>query len=140
MCKPPGHPVRNFALLPGILAGGLILFSWTATGPAAEAVKPLNRSISASRQFIIYSPESKNRLRLSSQVDDTATLWRETLGLPKEWKTPVILNFPDAPGRSREARRTTSWSMCSPGNRMRIRTPRWAALRSVFTVSESGTK
>lgn len=82
-----------------------ILTSYSAI--AAE-VKPLGRTVSSSRQFIIYSEDSSNRLKLSALADGSATLWRDWLGLKKEWKYPIILNFPSNPkNRSREPIRTT---------------------------------
>lgn len=80
----------------------------TSYSAMAAEVKPLGRTVSSSRQFIIYSEDSSSRLKLSALADESAKLWREWAGIKKEWKYPIILNFPANPkNRPREPIRTT---------------------------------
>ena len=100
LLRPPGRLLRQIGF-------GLLL---TAAVPAsgAEAAKPLNRSISPSRQFVVYAADSRIRLRLTTQTDDAAALWRDWTGLKKEWQTPIILSLADsAKGRPRTGIRTS---------------------------------
>lgn len=97
-------PPRRFLWPFGL--GLLLIAAFPVQGE--EVAKPLNRSISPSRQFVVYADNSRIRLRLTSQADDAATLWRDWTGYPKEWKTPIILNLADgSKGRVRPAIRTS---------------------------------
>ena len=112
MCRLPGRriPKRRWAGFVGLPLMGfaLTLMGFALPTDAAEAVKPLGRTISASRQFVIYAEDTGARLKLSAMADEAATVWREWLGVKKEWKYPIILNFPPNPkGRPRDAFRTT---------------------------------
>ncbi|HEY5792044.1 MAG TPA: hypothetical protein VIS74_02020, partial [Chthoniobacterales bacterium] len=115
MSKSSGPPTPNPASIgsPRIRLAGLLglLFLTAATAWPATVVKPLkplNRSVSPSRQFVVYCADAKIRLPLTALADDAAVQWQDWLGEKESWKTPIILNFPeDARGRARPGVRTT---------------------------------
>jgi len=63
--------------------------------PAAPVVTPtpapLQRSTSASRQFIIYHSDGSLRGKLARKVEDIKTDWLKTLQITDEWKYPIVL-------------------------------------------------
>lgn len=75
-------PIAIFLLLP--------LLAVAAPSPT-PAPTPLPRSTSASKQFIIYHPDNKERLNLSTRADAVRGAWAERLGLADEWKWPIII-------------------------------------------------
>jgi hypothetical protein len=82
---------------------------------------------------------------MSKLVEPTETISRSTtssllciiVGTYSWISTPAISRSPHV---AFEASFTVSESMCSPGSRMRMRTPRWRAAISALLISSSGTK
>ena len=62
------------------------------------AAAPLERSVSASRQFVIYGVTAELRGAVADLAEKTKTDLLKVLQQPDDWKTPVILNlqFPQA--------------------------------------------
>ncbi|MEO8045260.1 MAG: hypothetical protein ABI674_10180 [Spartobacteria bacterium] len=83
-----------------LLALGLILCLTTGSAPAAG--KP--RSISTSRQFIVYGADVRVRGAMCDLAERTKSNLLRILGQRDSWRTPLIVNldypranFPDAP-------------------------------------------
>ncbi len=54
------------------------------------------RSISSSRQFIIYCPDVRVRLAVTGFVETAKSAVLETLGLADSWKLPIVVNLQPA--------------------------------------------
>lgn len=74
----------------GRLAALLLVIMWSGF-PAYSA--PLARSVSPSRQFIIYGGTLPLRGAMSDLVEDTKEHLLRTLQRKDEWKVPIILNL-----------------------------------------------
>lgn len=77
----------SLAALFGVMAALL------ATPCAAEPVNFSQRSVSTSRQFIIYCPDTGLRLAVSGYVETAKASVLETLGLRDHWKLPIVVNL-----------------------------------------------
>ena len=65
---------------------------------------PLERSVSVSRQFVVYGPSAQLRAGMCDFAERTKKKLLTLLQQPDEWKTPIVLyvqapqaNLPDAP-------------------------------------------
>ncbi|HRJ73966.1 MAG TPA: hypothetical protein PLS03_17215 [Terrimicrobiaceae bacterium] len=69
---------------------GLLLASaasmWAQTPPA-----PLKRTVSTSRQFVVYHPDNLVRYRLARAAEDAKREWLAAFRLEDEWKSPIVL-------------------------------------------------
>ncbi len=54
---------------------------------------PLERSVSASRQFVIYQADGTIRAKIARKVEDIKTEWLKTLQMKDEWKSPIIVQL-----------------------------------------------
>lgn len=62
------------------------------TVPAPTPV-PLQRSISVSRQFIVYYQDKTVRSRLVRKLEDIKEHWRSRLAIRDDWKAPIIVRL-----------------------------------------------
>jgi hypothetical protein len=61
----------------------------------AAALPALERSVSVSRQFVVYSSDARVRAALCSVAERTKATLLAFLQLPDQWKTPIVINaFP----------------------------------------------
>ena len=51
------------------------------------------RTISVSQQFIVYYSDRIVRSRLARKAEDIKANWLRVMGLPDEWKTPIIVQM-----------------------------------------------
>lgn len=63
--------------------------------PAQAKVAALlaQRTVSASRQFIIFCPDPEARSRVAGFVEEVKTCLLELLGAPDSWKAPILLTL-----------------------------------------------
>jgi len=77
----------------------LSLSLWMALGlfllpaPPVRAFDFLQRSISKSAQFIVYSPDVRLRLAVTGYAETAKQDVLETLGLGDHWKFPIVINL-----------------------------------------------
>lgn len=78
-------------------AGYLLLISLLAVAPVTTAVPP-ERSISASRQFIVYGTELRVRGAICDLAEQTKRDLLRVLDQRDEWATPIVINaqYPQA--------------------------------------------
>jgi len=87
----------------------------------------------------------RRKERLSKLVEPTDTSSSSTI-ITLQWNIVGLYSAMTAPAaskgpqRAREAPRTVSLSMCSPGTAMRSLTPRFIASTRALVTSSSGTK
>jgi hypothetical protein len=78
----------------GLLLAGPV---WAQQKKAEKAPSPtptpaaLQRSTSASRQFIIYHSDGTVRGRIARKVEDIKSQWLKSLQMTDEWKLPIVL-------------------------------------------------
>lgn len=53
----------------------------------------MQRSVSVSRQFVIYQGDGTVRSRVARKVEDIKTEWLRTLKLEDSWKSPIIVQM-----------------------------------------------
>ena len=75
-----------------VVWSGLILFALGKTGHGA----PLERSVSPSRQFVIYGANAAMRGAVSELAEQTKTNLLALLRQPDRWKTPIVVNLQTA--------------------------------------------
>ncbi|MDQ6912399.1 MAG: hypothetical protein M3128_05930 [Verrucomicrobiota bacterium] len=65
---------------------------------ASLAAAPLERSISISRQFIVYGPDARLRAAVCDVAEQTKTSALHLLGERDAWKTPIVIDahYPEA--------------------------------------------
>lgn len=90
----------------------LALLTLLSTGPtavlnvaSAQSIPSVKqRSISLSRQFIVYCPDSTLRSAVASYVETAKSHVLDTLGLPDTWRIPIVISMvppsTTAPNRS----------------------------------------
>jgi hypothetical protein len=61
--------------------------------PAWAAIDTLQRSLSTSKQFVVYCPDVRLRLSVVSFVETAKHEVLETLGLGDHWQIPIIVNL-----------------------------------------------
>ncbi len=73
----------------------LSLFAGLPSAPALDAVssKFARRSVSSSRQFIIYCPDARLRLAVTGYVETAKAAVLGTLGMGDHWKIPIVINM-----------------------------------------------
>ncbi len=76
------------------LLAGLLLFPTAAALAALDLPK---RSLSSSRQFVIYTNDPDLRSKVAIRAEDLKTAFLETLRIKDEWKLPIILNIGSTP-------------------------------------------
>ncbi len=82
-----------------LFSGAVALLAFLAGGgtPAQTAeslaTKLARRSVSSSRQFIVYCPDTRLRLAVTGYVETLKAGVLETLGLGDTWKYPIIVNM-----------------------------------------------
>lgn len=87
------------AIALGVGCGGLRA---EETDQPAELINPQGRTVSDSKQFIVFSKESAPRMKAARQFEDIKLSMRNTVRLNDEWKIPVLVNLEaEAPGRQR---------------------------------------
>lgn len=74
------------ALLLGLLFTAL---PW----PGRAAIDTLQRSVSTSKQFVVYCPDARLRLSVVSFVETAKHDVLETLGLGDHWQYPIVVNL-----------------------------------------------
>jgi hypothetical protein len=79
------RPVAGFAL------ASLALF-----GTRGEALDLHSRTISNSKQFVVFCADSRLRGQVASFVEDVKADTLRLLGEPDRWKIPVVINFEPA--------------------------------------------
>jgi hypothetical protein len=86
----------------GVAASLLAAVAATCT-PAMNGA-PLERSVSSSRQFVVYGPDAHLRAGMCDFAERAKKKALTALQQPDEWKTPIVLyvqppqaNLPDAP-------------------------------------------
>jgi len=72
------------------------------TPKIAPMAGPIPRSISSSKQFIIYYPDGRVRSRLARKAEDLKGEWLRQFQLEDDWKAPIIIQvvstrLPDSP-------------------------------------------
>ncbi len=60
---------------------------------ATPTPAPIQRSVSASRQFIIYHSDGTLRGKVARKVEDLKSEWLKTMQLTDEWKSPIIVQI-----------------------------------------------
>lgn len=82
----------------------IILFSVFALATCASAIAdPSMRSISSSKQFVVYSADPNLRSQLAIKAEDFKKEVLSQLKLQDDWKMTIILNADAAPPESRRA-------------------------------------
>jgi hypothetical protein len=71
---------------------------------AVFAAEPPTRSVSTSKQFIVYSDDAKVRSEALIRAEDLKREFLEFLRLKDEWKMPIILKFGPPPNVKRPPR------------------------------------
>ncbi|MEI6351165.1 MAG: hypothetical protein WCP06_08665 [Verrucomicrobiota bacterium] len=69
---------------------GLLLLSGSST---AQALDLRQRSISTSRQFIVYCPDVRLRMAVAGFVETAKSTVLQALGLGDHWKMPIVVNL-----------------------------------------------
>jgi len=88
-----------------LLAAALILPGLAA---AADPFEPPKRTISTSRQFVVYSAVPSARAEISMRAEDDKREFLEALAVKDTWKYPIILNLDSQPPTTR---RPPRWAM-----------------------------
>lgn len=76
-----------------------VLAAFFAEGLPAQAPSPtptpapLQRSLSASKQFVVYYSEGTVRAKVARKLEDVKGRWLQTLGLQDEWKSPIVVQL-----------------------------------------------
>ncbi len=78
---------------PRLLAGLLLL----PLGTAFAVLDLPKRSVSSSRQFVVYTNDADLRSKVAMRAEDLKTAVLETLDGKDEWKLPIILNIGSNP-------------------------------------------
>lgn len=60
---------------------------------AAPTPGPLERSVSASKQFVIYQSNGTVRGKVARRVEDVKTEWLRALRIADEWKSPIVVQL-----------------------------------------------
>lgn len=101
---------------PGLILAGIFLAAspvWSQVTPV-----PLQRSISSSKQFVIYFSDGAVRARLARRAEDLKREWLQSLQLKDEWKAPVVIQV--VPTRPPKAPRLTTNVYESDGGAMKV--------------------
>jgi len=69
------------------------LVGFTLLGARAEAVDFKTRSISRSKQFVIFCPDATLRARVTPFVEDVKAETLRLLGEPDRWKVPIVISL-----------------------------------------------
>jgi len=64
------------------------------------------RSVSSSRQFIVYCPDARLRLAVTGYVETAKAAVLRTLGIGDHWKLPIVVNM-EAPSTTRPGQALT---------------------------------
>ncbi|MDQ3313020.1 MAG: hypothetical protein M3505_00030 [Verrucomicrobiota bacterium] len=83
--------MRRFGLL---LASHTVLLAWIVSVTAA----PVARSVSSSRQFIVYGPDAHLRGGICDLAERTKQNALKLLQMADDWRTPIVINahYPEA--------------------------------------------
>jgi hypothetical protein len=91
----------------GLIAAAVMLASpvWAqrkAPTPTPAPV-PIQRSVSSSRQFVVYNQDGTLRSKVARKAEDVKREWLELLQRADEWKSPIIvkINTPSPLGAQR---------------------------------------
>ena len=79
---------QKVLLLPALLLGLLL-----PVVPGRAAIDTLQRSVSASKQFVVYCPDVRLRISVVSFVETAKHDVLETLGLGDHWQYPIVVNL-----------------------------------------------
>ena len=60
-------------------------------------VRGLQRSVSATQQFVIYYPDRTTRAQLARKVEDIKSAWLAALQLTDSWKYPIVVQIVTMP-------------------------------------------
>jgi len=63
----------------------------------APVVRGLQRSVSATQQFVIYYADRTTRAQLARKVEDIKSAWLAALQLPDTWKYPIVVQIVTMP-------------------------------------------
>ena len=74
-----------------LLAASAAAIFLSAGGPSL-ALPPLERSVSTSRQFIVYNTDARVRAVLCNVAERTKSTLLTLLQQPDQWKTPILVN------------------------------------------------
>jgi hypothetical protein len=88
-----------------LLAAALLL---PGLASAADSFEPPKRTISTSRQFVVYSAVPSARAEVSMRAEDDKREFLEALVAKDTWKYPIILNLDSQPPTTR---RPPRWAM-----------------------------
>ncbi len=78
----------------GLFFAGALLVSatWAENKPIiAPTPAPLQRSMSVSKQFVIYFSDGSVRARLARKAEDLKAQWLGRFRLKDDWKSPIII-------------------------------------------------
>jgi len=87
-----GH-VQTAAFWFGGLAAAALTLGFSHSPPARAQAQPPGRSVSTSRQFVIYAPDARGRVAVGQFADETRSALLQVLGLPDKWELPIVLNL-----------------------------------------------
>jgi hypothetical protein len=89
----------------------LFLVSLVACASALHAQKPsptpLERTFSASEQFVLYGSTRTKRTEIARKADSLAGTFSTAAGLSPEWKWPIVVNLNTKPLRGSDRPRTS---------------------------------
>jgi hypothetical protein len=68
----------------------LVHFGAYAVDPSRDL---MGRSVSSSRQFIVYCQDARLRMAVTSFVEEAKESVLQTLGTGDQWKIPIVINF-----------------------------------------------
>ncbi|MEP6821925.1 MAG: hypothetical protein ABI946_06195 [Chthoniobacterales bacterium] len=71
------------------LAAVLLLGGW---GRSADAIMPAERSVSSSRQFIVYGPDTRLRGAVCELAEQSKRTALGVMGARDEWQTPIVVD------------------------------------------------
>jgi len=101
---------------PGLIIAGMFLAAlpaWTQVKPV-----PLQRSVSSSKQFVIYFSDGAVRARLARRAEDLKREWLRSLQVKDEWKAPIVIQV--VPTRPPKAPRLMTNVYESDGGAMKV--------------------
>ena len=67
-----------------------------------------DRSISRSRQFIVYAPDTNSRAAIAMDAEDVKDEFLKLIGAADYWKNPIVIQVNPAPDGDRAIHRGSS--------------------------------
>lgn len=88
---------KGWLVVVGVLLAGPVVAQQKKAENKAPVAAPtpvaLQRSTSASRQFIIYHSDGTIRGKIARKVEDIKSQWLKSLQMQDEWKYPIVLQI-----------------------------------------------